>query len=82
MKRLETIEIETEYAAGDHADRRLAQATDASSPSTTPWSSSISCWALNRPPRRNRILWPSCAHSSEPTMYVSAFWGRRSVENG
>jgi len=26
MKRLETIEVETEYAAGDHADRRLAQA--------------------------------------------------------
>jgi proteasome-associated ATPase len=27
MKRLETIEVETEYAAGDHADRRLAQAS-------------------------------------------------------
>jgi proteasome-associated ATPase len=26
MKRLETIEVETEYAASDHADRRLAQA--------------------------------------------------------
>jgi proteasome-associated ATPase len=26
MKRLETIEVETEYAAGDHTDRRLAQA--------------------------------------------------------
>jgi proteasome-associated ATPase len=26
MKRLETIEVETEYAAGDHADRSLAQA--------------------------------------------------------